>query len=308
MALPNATLVIALFGVIVGFAIGTVGVGGVVVVPVLVALLPPSLAVQAIVASALASYTAAGVIAVARVALLPSHASAHLSAARLSLPLCLALAGVGASLGIWLLTLLSGPVVLVVLYSFMWLTSAAALVQLVYNLTSDRRTKRRQRAPRTGSRGGRRRRLARRRHAHDDANNDANASVAATPAAFHARLVVTAPLLLATGCLSALTGTSGPVTGIPLMLLAGFPASLALLLAQTVQLPIAALATIAVAVVDSSWLLPQLAVPLALGQAVGVLIGMPLSSRLPATRLRVVLTSVLLVAATVLLVRTFVAA
>jgi uncharacterized membrane protein YfcA len=263
----------------------------------------PEVPVQAVVASALASYTAAGVIAVARVALSPTATpAATLAAAHVSLPLSLLSAGVGAAGGIALLSVLAGRTVLLVLYTFMWLTSAAALGQIWVERRKEAESgskRSRRKKKKKGSKGGRHR-LVDRTHR---PLSPPPLPPPPSPSPYHSNPFITNPLLLTTGCLSALTGTSGPVCGIPLLLLSRHPPALALLLSQSVQLPIAALSTLAVALLDPAWLLASLAVPLALGQAVGVLVGMKVAAKIDAGSLKLLLSSLLLLAASVLLAR-----
>lgn len=89
---------------------------------------------------------------------------------------------------------------------------------------------------------------------------------------------------LAVGCLSAWSGTGGPVVLLPMLALLGVPAVVALGAAQRVQLPVALAATAVNAVAGRLDIL--------LGLAIGVLVlagwaaGRRLAARLPAHRLR----------------------
>lgn len=107
------------------------------------------------------------------------------------------------------------------------------------------------------------------------------------PAAKTARALPAAGLLglgLGVGFGSALTGTGGPVLLLPVLLLLGFPALLAVGSSQVVQLPIAAFATLGFVLFGTL----NVATGLALGlvQGVGVFFGAKLAHVLPAPRLR----------------------
>lgn len=92
---------------------------------------------------------------------------------------------------------------------------------------------------------------------------------------------------LVTGCGSALTGTGGPLILVPLLLLGGMPASVAVLLGQLVQLPIGLLATLGN--LANGQLDLMLGITLTMFLLIGVAIGNRLGGRLPQAKLRILL-------------------
>ena len=96
---------------------------------------------------------------------------------------------------------------------------------------------------------------------------------------------MSAPLGLVVGAGSALTGTSGPVILLPILLSLGWPTLEALGSAQAVQAPLAAAATLAF-LLQGGVLNWPLGCALAAGLVPGVLGGAAAAHRLPVGRLR----------------------
>jgi uncharacterized membrane protein YfcA len=105
----------------------------------------------------------------------------------------------------------------------------------------------------------------------------------------------------ATGIVSALTGTGGPLAILPILLALRAPTLAALGVAQAIQLPIAAAAT------AGNWLAGTLDMPLTAALAVGIALGAWLGARaahrLPTARLRMATALVLVLVGGAILVR-----
>lgn len=105
----------------------------------------------------------------------------------------------------------------------------------------------------------------------------------------------------ATGFLSALTGTGGPLVIMPILLSLEAPTLAALGLAQAIQLPIAVVAT------AGNWLAGALDLPLAAALAVGIALGTWLGARaahgLPTAALRAFTAAVLVLVGAAMLLR-----
>lgn len=130
-------------------------------------------------------------------------------------------------------------------------------------------------------------------------------AVRATVGGQGARQQPARPALMAaggvTGLLSALTGTSGPLVLVPILIELNMPVLAAVGLSQAIQLPIAAVATAGNAALGAiDWVL---AAWLALGLGVGTAFGARLAHRLPALLLRRIVAVMLTLVGAAVLVR-----
>lgn len=106
---------------------------------------------------------------------------------------------------------------------------------------------------------------------------------------------------LGVGIVSALTGTGGPVTLVPIMLLRGVAPAVVVPLAQSITIPISALASL------GYWtrgtVEPRLSLVLAAGCTIGIVLGMRLRPRVPTGQLARLIGIVLVASAAVLAAR-----
>lgn len=222
VALSGTVVAVALgTGAVAGVLIGSIGVGGIVVVPVLLEL--PGMEVDEAVATAMLAYVAAGAVGTVMYARQPQAVIDWRSTATM----CVAAAPT-AFAGSWALTEIEAGTVKLVLYALMLCSSAFSLAQTFRQRTAE----------------GAGPEAAEMEALDSDGEVDGEAVKPEAPAAVSA---AAAALELAVGAVtgfgSALTGTSGPVILLPILIILGWEIHHALGNAQTIQIPIALAAT-----------------------------------------------------------------
>jgi len=108
---------------------------------------------------------------------------------------------------------------------------------------------------------------------------------------------------LVTGFASALTGTSGPVVGLPLLMLAQCPIRSSLGLVQAIQVPIALASMVAYLTLRPGVIQWEIVAALAVGSAPAVPLGAYLADKIPAAGLKLVVAIVLVVSSVVLVAK-----
>ena len=314
--LPASVLVVAaVAGVVAGVLIGSVGVGGIIIVPILIQ--SDAVDVQMAIASAMASYMAAGLVGMlmyARKSSIEWKTTASL----------LLGAAPAAFAGSFLLKFFSDTAVKLVLYVLMLGSSVLALARTVQGLAADRAADAAEDAAAAASvaaaaaastRGVQavERRVAAGYSVGPALGGTSTptapapaAAVAAAPAGLSLGVGGTACRLVVgaiTGFGSALTGTSGPVVSLPMFLLLRWPITTSLGSAQAVQLPIAAASTLSYLVLRPGVIEWPLAGAIALGLAPCVAIGAVIAHRVPKATLKLTVATVLVVSAVVLIVK-----
>ena len=304
-------LVAAAAGVVAGVLIGSVGVGGIIIVPILIQ--SSEVDVQMAIASAMVSYMAAGLVGMlmyARENSIEWKTTASL----------LVGAAPAAFAGSFLLQYFSDTAVKLVLYVLMLGSSVLALARTLQGLSADREAEAGAAAAATAASVRGTEAVAREVTAGYSVGPTPNvsagtASVNATAAdsiesteptglslgvaGVCCRLLVGA----ITGFGSALTGTSGPVVSLPMFLLLRWPITTSLGSAQAVQLPIAAASTLSYLVLRPGVIEWPLAGAIAAGLAPCVAIGAVIAHRVPKSTLKLTVATVLVVSAVVLIVK-----
>jgi uncharacterized membrane protein YfcA len=310
--LPASVLVVAaVAGVVAGVLIGSVGVGGIIIVPILIQ--SDAVDVQMAIASAMASYMAAGLVGMlmyARKSSIEWKTTASL----------LLGAAPAAFAGSFLLKFFSDTAVKLVLYVLMLGSSVLALARTVQDRAADAAEDAAAAASVAAAAAASTRgvQAVERRVAAGYSVGPAlggtstptapapAAAVAAAPAGLSLGVGGTACRLVVgaiTGFGSALTGTSGPVVSLPMFLLLRWPITTSLGSAQAVQLPIAAASTLSYLVLRPGVIEWPLAGAIALGLAPCVAIGAVIAHRVPKATLKLTVATVLVVSAVVLIVK-----
>lgn len=106
-----------------------------------------------------------------------------------------------------------------------------------------------------------------------------------------------------TGFGSALTGTSGPVVSMPMLLLLRWPIRMSLGSAQAVQLPIASASTLCYIILRPGTITWELAVAIALGLAPCAALGAVIAHKVPEAMLKLIVSSVLVLSAVILVTK-----
>ena len=296
----------ALAAVVAGALIGSVGVGGIIIVPILIQ--TDAVDVQTAIASAMVSYMAAGLVGMLMYA-------RHNSIEWKTTASLLIGAAPAAFAGSFLLQYFSDTAVKLVLYALMLGSSILALARTLQGREADKRkdavakqaaAAATQRGPQAVGRGV-----------------EAGYAVGVSAPAAAATAVTTGPLPAAaaglsmglagtccrlvvgaiTGFGSALTGTSGPVVSLPMFLLLRWPITTSLGSAQAVQLPIAAASTLSYLVLRPGVIEWSLAGAIAVGLAPFVAVGATIVHRVPAATLKLTVATVLVVSAATLIVK-----
>jgi uncharacterized membrane protein YfcA len=311
--LPAGVLVVAAgAGVVAGVLIGSVGVGGIIIVPILIQ--SSAVDVQMAIASAMVSYMAAGLVGMlmyARENSIEWRTTASL----------LVGAAPAAFAGSFLLQFFSDTAVKLVLYVLMLGSSVLALARTLQGLGSDRKAEAdAAAAAATAATVRGTQAVAREVTAGYSVGPAPNLGAIPAPvngaeghpvestqpaglglgaAGVCCRLVVGA----ITGFGSALTGTSGPVVSLPMFLLLRWPITTSLGSAQAVQLPIAAASTLSYIVLRPGVIEWPLAGAIALGLAPCVAVGAVIAHRVPKSTLKLTVATVLVVSAVVLIAK-----
>lgn len=310
--LPAIVLVVAAAaGVVAGVLIGSVGVGGIIIVPILIQF--SAVDVQMAIASAMVSYMAAGLVGMLMYA--RENSIEWKTTATLLIG-----AAPAAFAGSFLLQYFSDTAVKLVLYVLMLGSSVLALARTLQGLASDRQAEANAAAAATAASVRGTQAVAREVAAGYSVGPTLN--VSATPApvndaeAHSVEPIHPAGLSLgvADGCCrlmvgaitgfgSALTGTSGPVVSLPMFLLLRWPITTSLGSAQAVQLPIAAAATLSYLVLRPGVIEWPLAGAIALGLAPCVAVGAVIAHRVPKSTLKLTVATVLVASAVVLIAK-----
>eukprot|EP00037_Helgoeca_nana_P004394 m.45299 g.45299 ORF g.45299 m.45299 type:complete len:292 (+) comp15183_c0_seq1:286-1161(+) len=280
--LPTFVLCSAVgIGLVAGVLIGSVGVGGIVIVPTLIEL--PGISVQTAIASAMFSYIAVGMAGTG--VYMMKESVLWRSAGWLVLG-----ATPGGFAGAFTLQYLADLEVKLTLYGLVLISAVYSL----YRTTTD--------GPETDS--------------DSDCNDDAgggdgdpqhariDAESGDAPIPTHDTLggrVLRAAIGLFDGFGSALTGTSGPVILLPILIALRWEILDALGSAQAVQTPIAGAATIAYVTLRPGTIDFVLGACLMAGLVPGALVGAHLAHRVPLRKLKLLVSAILVFAATFLI-------
>ena len=283
-----------LLGIAAGLLIGCIGVGGVILVPVLIEL--PGISIKTAVASSMASYIAAGIVG--------TVSYARKSSIRFT---PLGWFGLGAApfafLGSFVLHSASDEALRYCAYGLMLASAAFALWRAWLDARAEGRASGVDKATvevkeeETGRVVGSGR-----------ADNASVIRVHGQHSLFGEPLVFRLLVGAIVGFGSAVTGTSGPVIMLPILFLAGSPPLPALGVAQGIQIPVATAATVGNLVFSGSSVNPYLALILTGALVVSVPVGAVVAHHVPKKTLKSIVTVALLVAAVALVVRTAVAA
>jgi len=320
-------LVAVVTGVVAGVLIGSVGVGGIVIVPILIQY--EAVDVQMAIASAMASYMAAGVVGMlmyARESSIEWKTTAGL----------LLGAAPAAFAGSFMLKFFSDMAVKLVLYVLMLGSSVLALARTMRGMAADREDKAEAAsatiaAPTVASTNGiqpvedetdpvkviietEAQSVKFDLEAGDSIQSaptlaptekaDVHSDDSAKPVGLSLGVPGTCCRLVVggiTGFGSAVTGTSGPVVSLPIFLLLRWPITTSLGSAQAVQVPIAAASTLSYLILRPGVIEWPLAGAVAIGLAPFVAVGALIAHRVPKATLKLTVAVVLVVSSVVLI-------
>ena len=293
-------------GSVAGLMIGAIGVGGIIVVPVLI---EAGIDVQRAIACAMASYIAAGLVGAAMY-----FQQGHLILDGHGAPPLL-LAAIPAAFGASFIVQYIGDVALkATLYALMVTSSAFALAKTLRDRRASRETEVAERpvcateqAVPGDSTGASAPALISEQPREcpaleEPSSDDPKEAPHSVEGPQHSRVVLAGVGAL-TGFCSALTGTSGPVVGLPVLVMIKMPIRASLGCVQAVQVPIAIASTVAYLTLRPDTLDLILVMCLSTSLAPGVAIGACIASRLPAAELKLLVVSVLVLSSIVLLVK-----
>ncbi|XP_065834788.1 uncharacterized protein [Oscarella lobularis] len=267
----SSLVVAAEVGLVAGILIGCIGVGGVIIVPCLILL--PDVDVSRAVPACMFSYIFAGLVG------LVTFGYKKQIDWRDAAAFC-ASAAPSALLGAWLFAQISPFAIKITMYTVIFITSLFSLIRILWS-----------------------RRNQNNKTEDSSVENKRDSSAwCLSNCGIWLQILVRLSIGLFAGCASALTGTSGPVVLLPILIILRWDIKLALGSAQAIQFPIAVASTIGNAFFGKKDIDFKLGGSIAATLAPFVILGALIANRLPAKPLKTAVSLILILASLSLLI------